>query len=253
MPSDNAAPPGFLYRYPTAWLIAATLALLSGQALAASPLRPSAYFLALLLLPLPLLFRRGSRSWAVLLALAGVLFAIGYQRHIELLEPEFAPNHIRLLMHEGEQLYLEGLLIAAPEKLPQRSRWTVRLLRVWHPTGAEEISGDLLLTIRNSRRDWRYGDRVRFHAEPLVPRGGGNPGGFDYAAYLARRDIYATGFLVSDRGVELLSRAGAGPWVFLESLRRRIREFIELRFSSQENAALMKALVVGDMGEISRE
>ncbi|HEX2385851.1 MAG TPA: ComEC/Rec2 family competence protein [Candidatus Binatia bacterium] len=251
MPPDSRAP--FLSRYPTAWLIGATLALLGGQALAASPLRPSLFFLVLLAVPLPLCFARTTRQWAIFCLLVGVLFTVGYKRHLELIEPEFPPNHIRSMMESGRQLYLEGWLAAEPERLPQRGRWTVRLLRVWHPTGAEEITGDLFLTIRSVERDWRYGDRVRFRVEPLIPRGGGNPGGFDYAAYLARRGVYATAFLVSDFRVELLARAPPGPWVVLETLRRKIRGFIEQSFSDPDNAALMKALVVGDMGGISRQ
>jgi competence protein ComEC len=251
MPPDSRAP--FLSRYPTAWLIGATLALLAGQALAATPLRPPVSFLMLLAVPLPLCLVRTKRAWAIFCLLTGILFAVGYRRHLELIEPQFPPNHVRSIMESGRQLYLEGWLAAEPERLPQRGRWTVRLLRVWHPTGAEEISGDLLLTIRSVERDWRYGDRVRFRVEPLIPRGGGNPGGFDYAAYLARREIYATAFLVSDYRVELLGRAPPGPWVALETLRRRIRAFIEQSFTDRDNAALMKALVVGDMGGISRQ
>ncbi len=249
----DAAPPGFLQRNPSAWLIAPTLALLGGQALAASPLRPPAYSLALFLLPLPFIFRRGARRWAIIGLVCGLAFAIVYRRHLDVLEPEFPASHIRSVMEDGGELYLEGRLNAEPDRLPQRMRWNVRLLRVWHPTGAEEVTGDILVTIRFAARDWRYGDLVRFRAEPFVPRAGANPGGFDYATYLARRNIYATAFLVNDGRVELLSRAPPGPWVALEALRRRIRAFIEQSFASPDNAALMKALVVGDMGGISRQ
>jgi hypothetical protein len=38
--------------------------------------------------------------------------------------------------------YLEGTLAREPEKLPNRSRWLLRCERIWHPTGAEEISGN---------------------------------------------------------------------------------------------------------------
>ncbi len=251
-PSAASASRSFLFRYPSSWLIITTSALLAGQALAASPVRVPAVFWLPLLLPLPFICRRAGCAWAILYLLAGSALVVGYRRHAGLLEPEFAPNHLRSVMEQTSQLYLEGILLAEPEKLPQRTRWAVRAERVWHPSGAEEISGDLLVTVRAVGRDWRYGDRIRFRIEPLIPRESGNPGGFDYAAYLARRGIYATGFLVSDQGVELLSRAPPGSWSALENLRREIRRFIERSFSSRDNAALLKALTVGDMGEISR-
>jgi competence protein ComEC len=249
----DSASARFLFRYPSSWLIATTIALLAGQAIAASPLVFPPVYLSLLLFPLPFIFWRAGFVWAVFCLLAAVALAVGYGRHLQLLEPNFPPDHLRSVMREDSRLYMEGLLKQEPEKLPQRSRWLVRALRVWHPTGAEEISGDIVLTVRTSSRDWRYGDRIRFWVEPRIPRDNGNPGGFDYAAFLARRGIYATGFLVSDQSVELLSRAPPGVWSALESLRREIRRFIEQSFPSPDDAALMRALVVGDMGGISRE
>ena len=243
---------GFLSRYTSAWLIATTLALLAGQALAAGPIVVQPLSFLLLLLPLPAFLRRGGIAWAVLYLLAASAFALGYWRHAQILNPQFPPHHLRLVMQEGEQLYLEGVLRGEPETSPQRSRWLVRALRIWEPTGAREITGDLLLTVRHATREWRYGDRVRFWARPQIPRDAGNPGGFDYAAYLARREIYATGFLVSDQGVELLGRASGGLWRSVENLRREIRRTIETRMT-RENGALMKALVVGDMAGITQE
>ncbi|HEY3151177.1 MAG TPA: DNA internalization-related competence protein ComEC/Rec2, partial [Candidatus Binatia bacterium] len=95
-------------------------------------------------------------------------------------------------------------------------------------------------------------DRVRFWVVPLVPQDSGNPGGFNYATYLARREIYLTGFLDNDQEVELLARDPGPLRAFIEDLRREIRRFIERNFS-QDHGALIKALVVGDMGAISKD
>jgi competence protein ComEC len=249
---DFVVPPqGMLSRYPSAWLIVTTLALLLGQAVAVGPTPPALSFL-LLLLPFPLFLRRSGIAWTLLYLLAASALLLGYWRHAQILNPQFPSHHLRTVMQEGEQLYLEGELRAEPEKLPQRSRWIVRSLRIWQPTGAREIFGDLLLTVRSVSKEWRYGDRVRFWVKPQIPRDAGNPGGFDYAAYLARREIYATGFLVSDQAVELLGRARGGLWPSVEHLRREIRRYIETRMTG-ENGALTKALVVGDMAGISQE
>ena len=151
-------------------------------------------------------FPRAGAGWSLLLFLSLLAFATGYARHRQLLDPEFAEHHLRTVMSRDERIYLEGTLTREPEKLPNRSRWLVRGERIWHPTGAEEIEGDLLLSVRAARREWRYGDRVRFWVRPVTPRDSGNPGGFNYATYLARRGIYATGFLDSDAEVELVAR-----------------------------------------------
>jgi competence protein ComEC len=164
----------------------------------------------------------------------------------------FADDHLRTVMARDSALYLEGTLRHEPEKLAQRTRWQVGAERIWHPTGAEEISGDILIGVRFVRREWRYGDRVRLRVRPQLPQDSGNPGGFNYATYLARREIYATAFLDSDQEVELVAR-DAGPLRgLIEDLRRQIRIFID-RNVAPENGALIKALVVGDMGGISKE
>jgi competence protein ComEC len=238
--------------YPSAWLIAPTLCLLLGQAAATAPwpIPPQAGLVSLV--PFSLVVSRRRRRWAILIALAMLAFTVGYVRHRQLLFPEFPENHLRLVMTKGERFYLEGTLRHEPERLTNRSRWQVRAERIWHPTGAQEITGDLLVGLRTTRRDWRYGDRVRFWVVPLVPQDSGNPGGFNYATYLARREIYLTGFLDNDQEVELLARDPGPLRAFIEDLRREIRRFIERNFS-QDHGALIKALVVGDMGAISKD
>jgi competence protein ComEC len=237
---------------PSAWLIVPTLALLLGQAVAAGPWHLPQAAAAVAILPLGLIGSSRWRRWGILLALSAEAFAVGYLRHRQILFPEFADNHLRLVVSRQEQVYLEGRLRHEPEKLVHRTRWQLAAQRIWHPTGAEEITGDILVTLRHSRRDWRYGDRVRFRIRPVLPRNSGNPGGFDYATYLSRRQIYLTGFLENDQGVELLAREASPARALIEDLRRQIRRFIE-RSLSRDNAALLTALVVGDMGGITRE
>ena len=189
----------------------------------------------------------------LLLVLSLLALSLGYTRHRDLLFPEFPENHLRAVMSRDDgRVYLEGTLRHEPEKLVNRTRWQVAAERIWHPSGAEEITGEILVTLGTLRRDWRYGDRVRFWVRPLVPQNSGNPGGFDYATYLRRRAIYATGFLDNDQEVELLARHSGAIRVFVEDLRREIRTFIE-RNLSRETSGLLIALVVGDMGGIAKE
>jgi competence protein ComEC len=239
------------FRHPSVWLVVITVALLVGQAIASIAAMPRAarwLFLVPLLLGVP----RRTRRFAFLLIAAAVACAAGYARHWELLHPVFPAQHLRSLMGESSQFYLEGFLRQEPEKLPNRTRWLISAERIWHPTGAEEITGDLLVNVRAARREWRYGDRVRFWVRPLAPRDSGNPGGFNYATFLADREIYATCFLENDSEVELVARQPNAFRGAVESLRREIRRYIEQDISP-DNGPLVKALTVGDMGEISKE
>jgi competence protein ComEC len=238
--------------HSSAWLVAPTIALLAGQAVASAPGNFAPAAGAVFLSPLLLIFPARRRRWAILLALSLVALLLGYVRHRQLLFPHFPANHLRSVMARGdERLYLEGTLRHEPEKLVGRSRWHVAAERVWQPVGAEEVTGDILVTLRLARRDWRYGDRVRLWVRPNVPQDSGNPGGFDYATYLKRREIYAVGFLDNDHEVELLARSPGPIRGLVEDLRRQIRRFIDRHFS-YESGALLAALVVGDMGGITK-
>ena len=238
--------------HPSVWLVAPTLSLLAGQAVAVLPWVVPSPFFFLTLVPLLLVIKKTTRRWGLLLFTAGLGFSLGYIRHWQLLHPDLPPSHIRLLANENPRLYLEGVLAREPEKFPNRNRWLLRCERIWHPTGAEEISGNLLVNTRQVRREWHYGDRVRFWIRPQAPRDAGNPGGFDYATYLARQEIYAIGYLENDQEVELVARRPDRLRGAIESLRRDIRHYIDQHVSS-DNGALMKALVVGDMGTVTKE
>ncbi|HYA31071.1 MAG TPA: DNA internalization-related competence protein ComEC/Rec2, partial [Acidobacteriota bacterium] len=238
--------------HPSAWLVLPTLALLLGQALATLPWEIPAQAGLVCLVPFFLTASRRWRRAAILFLFASMALSVGYLRHRQLLVPHFPTNHLRVVMARDVTLYLEGTLRQEPERLTQRTRWQVRAERIWHPTGAEEIAGDVLISLRTVRRDWRYGDRVRLRLRPLAPQDSGNPGGFNYATYLARREIYATAFVDSDLEVELLAREAGFARGFIEDLRRQIRGYLDHNFTSA-NGALMKALVVGDMGGISKE
>jgi competence protein ComEC len=238
--------------HPSAWLITPTLLLLFGQALApfVTDVSPAAGLL--ISAPALLCLLPRTRRLGGVLLLGTAAFTVGFLRHRQLLEPEFPSNHLHALIDRAEALYLEGSLLHEPERLPNRSRWTVAAQRIWHPTGAEEITGQLLLTVRTVRREWHYGDRVRFKLQPMRPRDSGNPGGFNYARYLARREIYVTGFLDGDYEIELVAREAPPLRGTIEDLRREIRRHIQANFSLS-SGALLKALVIGDMGGISRE
>ena len=239
------------FNHPSVWLVAPTLSLLIGQSMGSTAI-PAEVLICPVLVGSALLVKARTRRLGLLVLAAGTTFSIGYIRHWNLLHPRFPANHVRSVTTADARLYLEGSLIREPDTLANRSRWLVRCERLWHPTGAEEISGNLLLTLRNVRREWRYGDRVRFWVRPQVPRDSGNPGSFDYGTYLSRQGIYTIGYIEGDHEIELLARAPGRVRNAIESIRREIRRYVD-QHASSDNGALLKALVVGDTSAVSKE
>lgn len=242
----------FFHKNPAAPVVVPTLSLLLGQSAFSLPYLwiLSTSLLILMIAACLAWFRK--KSWALLFIISGLAFWVGFSMHVRLLNPEFPEHHIARKTDGKKPLYVEGGFYREPVRLPDRSRWYLRVERIWRPLGAQETEGDVLVTVRDSQRDWHYGDLVRFRVRLRPPRPAGNPGEFNYRAYLHRRKIYLTGYLENDGEVELLLRDTHGPRLWMEHLRREIRRFIDGHLPGREGG-LLKALVIGDRGGLSRE
>ncbi|MEE9550591.1 MAG: DNA internalization-related competence protein ComEC/Rec2 [Candidatus Binatia bacterium] len=252
LPIPSPRKKNLLEKNPAALVVVPTLSLLLGQAIVASSSNIVTFIVILCLIASLTIGLLGRKKWALLLIFSSLAFSIGYGMHHRLLHPRFPKDHLRQLSRTGTPLYVEGVMFREPERQPHRSRWFFRAERIWHPTGAHETEGDVLVTVRDVAGDWHYGDLVRFRLKMRPPRSAGNPGEFDYGVYLARRKIYLIGFLENDAGVELVRRESFTVWGFIEHLRGKISRFLERQFPRRQSA-LMKALVVGDKGALSQE
>lgn len=100
----------------------------------------------------------------------------------------------------------------------------------------------------------QYGQRVEIAARFRSPRGFQNPGAFDYAAYLARRDIFWTALVPSQGTVRgLPGECGSRwrGWVF--GLRTAALERMERQFRDNEPArALLEAMLIGESAHLER-
>ncbi|MCX5911620.1 MAG: ComEC/Rec2 family competence protein, partial [Deltaproteobacteria bacterium] len=113
--------------------------------------------------------------------------------------------------------------------------------------------GNILLTVRDRKTDLRYGDRVRFITKLYQPRPATNPGSFDYRRFLAFQDIWVTGYVNQAVEVVRMAEGQGNPFFhFVERGREKIRTFLD-RNTSPEYGGIMKALVLGERGDISRE
>ncbi len=112
----------------------------------------------------------------------------------------------------------------------------------------ERICGDTLLTIVDPIGDLRVGDRLRLHASLRRPRNFANPRTYAYAEGLARRGVWATGYVSGG-----VTRLGSAPQASrLERERQRIGRLIASSLPPRE-AALMRALVIGDEASVAAE
>lgn len=106
-------------------------------------------------------------------------------------------------------------------------------------------------TIFEQMRLFRYGERIRFPAELIIPRNYRNPGEFDYAGYLREKGISFTAS-AKYNNVELLAGFSGSR---LEALRWRVRRSVLRKIHQlwlEQEAGLMDAIVMGEETFIER-
>ncbi len=88
------------------------------------------------------------------------------------------------------------------------------------------------------------GQHWQFSVKLRRPRGLVNPSGFDYHAYLLRRNIYAAGYVHSHLAPVLLGESCA--LTKIDCIRWRLKERLALMSSSKDVLGVIVALAVGD-------
>ena len=203
------------------------------------------------------------RKWRYnLIFICIIFFLLGAILSTQKTEPPLPNNHIRKVIEnmagvaikEDNPLGIavEGVLYSAPERFPDKTRLYVDAEKGVAKNKIIPVSGKILITVGSPLVNVKYGDRVRFIAKLRIPRNFGNPGEFDYAGYLARQGIYVTGYIENERWIAVLR--SEQKWALrgtIEQIRDRIRGFIDN--SGVDNPSIIKALIIGEQGEIPGE
>jgi len=122
----------------------------------------------------------------------------------------------------------------------------VRLTVDVETAGGAPATGLVSVSLRETSRRWRTGDRVSLSSRLRRVAGFGNFGELDWTAYNARRGVYVTAYAWEDGDVVRLEpRDGLA-----DSLRRRFSEACE--GVGGQGAEILEALVIGDRTGIDR-
>ncbi|HKZ46606.1 MAG TPA: DNA internalization-related competence protein ComEC/Rec2 [Thermodesulfobacteriota bacterium] len=211
------------------------------------------------------------RKWRHSFALAYIaFFLIGVILSSQQVSPYFPQNHIKMLVehyNNGKRdehgIGIEGVLANAPERFSDKTRLYIDAKKIFiNPPlippflkgdtgGFIPATGKILITVGSPSVRVKYGDRLRFISKPHIPQNFGNPGEYDYAGNLARQDIYVTGYIENERWIAVMGgEEEHGLMTSIEHVRDKIRDLIA--GSDAENPAIIKALILGEKGEISK-
>jgi competence protein ComEC len=185
------------------------------------------------------------------LGLLLLALAVANVRADHLYRPRFHRDHIANA-RAHMPLRIQGTLIADPESGIERTRLVLAAERIDSGEGWQPAEGEVLVTVSQLERRWTAGDRLAAQLTLRRPRNLGNPGEFDYEAYLARRGIYVTAFAPDDAAFYYLGHAGNGIAGWFGRWRRGVGALFQ-RTLPETEAEVLGALIVGTETTLPRK
>lgn len=209
---------------------------------------PAALSSAALLLGSAWILLRAKTGALVLLLLFFVCFGLlQYQRAIT---PPKSVAPLLALAHERKPVIVEGRVLRIQSRPDERSALDIETSAQITAKGEVPITGRLRLTIDDTLGLIMPGQRVRFLSRIRIPQPFGTPGEFDYPRHLAAENIFVTAYL--EKSESLVIFAETDPPSLrqrIEGLRLNTGRFIDQNVDPSQ-AALVKALIIGDKGNI---
>jgi competence protein ComEC len=166
------------------------------------------------------------------------------------------PPFDHVARHAGRlPVAIRGTIVASDRAI-SGVHLVVRARRYRSAAGEGRVGGDVGVSIAHPARPWDPGTRVTIVGRLRIPRGFGNPDGYDVRRTLARRGILVTMFLWDDRAVEerLPPLRGMGPSAMraLARVRRALGAAID-DAAAEPARGFLHAVLLGEDGAFADE
>jgi len=210
------------------------------------PLIPS---LMLLVCVIVFHLKRNTRLAAISIVLS-MLFLGWYLSAIS--RGPFPPNHISNIAGEGFRTEMAGSVVEEPDIRPDKMYLTLETDSLKTGGNWIPILGHIRVRIISNSLNIRHDDYLNIPCYLYKPSGATNPMGFDYAAYLATKEIFAEAYVSNPAGIEVTKRgnsilsSGIGP------LRDKLVA-ISKKYLKVEQASMLTGFMLGERREMPDE
>lgn len=145
-----------------------------------------------------------------------------------------------------ETVVAEGCVVESPAWSEDRAQFILELA----PRARARMN--LYLRKGEAPPELRYGQRVEVDARFREPRNFENPGAFDFAGYLSRRDVYWLGSISGATALRGLPGACGSPWrAWVAALRTRALAALDRTFGADPNVnGILRAALLGDASRL---
>ena len=209
---------------------------------------------ALFLLTIVLHMFRQKRT--VFFLLLFLFFGIGFLHAQIQSVPPADKNHLWNKINDKQEAVVIGTLLSMPEYNGLTSKISVSAkyvrLRDWQRF--TPVTGDILLRMEGLwPKQFLPGDTLVLRADLKRPTSFNSPGSFDFSQYLARKNIWFTGFIHSPLFIQKLTEKSSiyqKLRFFPERVRLAIGREIDARTPSELNG-LYRAILLGDRSGVS--
>jgi len=183
------------------------------------------------------------------ISLFSLFFVAGFSCLYPKTHPDPAANTILHYIDTGP-VTIEAVVTEPAMETLLRTRLKLAVRSIQNHETITGVTGNVLLSIKETHNQFTYGDRILFTAALHRPQNFSNPGGFNYVRQLAYKDIYATTFLENDLSITRIRAQDGNQWLLAtEYLRSRIRTCIKQALQPPARDILL-ALIIGEQGTI---
>ncbi len=189
-------------------------------------------------------FHRLTPTFALLIAIPCLIGASAYLYSTARFP---ADHYTRSFSPDRREHDIAGIVSSPPERDRERTTFTLDLCGI----DSVPVSGVLRVSMRGTASAAGYGDLIRTSGKLYRPAGFSNPGGFDYAAHLARNALHYALSVRREENIAILSR-GSGIIRTVLDWRERIRQAF-LASTTGQGSAILQAMVIGEEGDLAED
>jgi competence protein ComEC len=186
--------------------------------------------------------------WRKARVLAGACVCLGLLFGGILIDVVHAPGPAPELDVQGREIVILGGCVVEPPAISgERERFVLEL--------DEHARAQVTLYTRENESlpDLHYGQRIELDARVRKPHNYGNPGAFDYARYLARKEIYWTASSAAHTVRVLPGRCGSRFEKAIMDLRQAaLNRIASLYHGDLYQTGMMQALLIGQNYQLQR-